>query len=136
MPFCSQCGAAMEGAVCGKCAAGRQSTDSTGGQLEENVAGALCYTLGGVTGAVFLLLEPYNRNRNIRFHAFQSIFLTVATLLVYYAVGILLPFGLSILVAPFLLLAAMAVWLYIMWRTYQKDRLVLPIIGPMAEKQL
>src|SRR2546422_1555811 len=27
-----------------------------------------------VTGILFLLLEPYKRNRRVRFHAFQSIF--------------------------------------------------------------
>src|SRR5580698_9298426 len=39
--------------------------------LEENMACALCYMLGLLTGVLFLVLEPYNKNRLIRFHAFQ-----------------------------------------------------------------
>ena len=45
--------------------------------LEENLACALCYALGLLTGIVFLVLAPYNQNKLIRFHAFQSIFFHV-----------------------------------------------------------
>ena len=31
--------------------------------LEENVACALCYALGLLTGIVFLVLAPYNQNK-------------------------------------------------------------------------
>src|ERR1700688_195943 len=31
--------------------------------LEENTARALCYLLGLLTGVLFLVLEPYNKNR-------------------------------------------------------------------------
>src|SRR5579863_5438287 len=46
--------------------------------LDENMACALCYLLGLLTGILFLVLEPYNKNRLIRFHAFQAIFFNVA----------------------------------------------------------
>jgi uncharacterized membrane protein len=39
--------------------------------IEENIAGALCYVLGWLTGIVFLLLEK--ENRFVRFHAIQSL---------------------------------------------------------------
>jgi uncharacterized membrane protein len=137
MAYCSQCGAPLEGAFCSRCGAARATSGrSASGPLEDHVAGALCYSLGPLTGVAFLLIEPYNKNRQIRFHAFQSIFLSAGCLLIYYGIGILLPFGLRLAIAPFIMLASMAVWLYVMWRTYQKDRLVLPIVGPMAEKQL
>ena len=48
------------------------------GAMADNVASALCYVLGLITGIIFLVLAPYNRNPAIRFHAFQSIFLNVA----------------------------------------------------------
>jgi uncharacterized membrane protein len=38
--------------------------------LDENVAGALAYALGWITGIAFLLAEP--ENRFVRFHAAQS----------------------------------------------------------------
>ncbi len=59
---------------------------ATSSGLQENVAAALCYALGFITGILFLVLEPYNKNRNIRFHAFQSIFLSVFFAIVHYAI--------------------------------------------------
>ena len=53
--------------------------------LPENTAAALCYLLGLVTGIIFLVLEPYNKNKLIRFHAFQSIFLHVCVIIVWVA---------------------------------------------------
>ncbi len=46
--------------------------------MTDNMAAALCYALGFITGILFLVLAPYNQNREIRFHAFQSIFLNIA----------------------------------------------------------
>ena len=85
MPFCASCGAEVQGTFCPSCgkpvgaaqAAGPAPAAPAAG-MQENMAGMLCYVLGLITGVLFLVLEPYNRNRNIRFHAFQSIFLTVA----------------------------------------------------------
>ncbi len=46
--------------------------------MATNVAGALTYLAGFITGLVFMLTEPYKSNSFIRFHAFQSIFFNVA----------------------------------------------------------
>jgi hypothetical protein len=43
------------------------------GGMTDNVASALCYVLGLITGILFLVLSPYNQNKTVRFHAFQSI---------------------------------------------------------------
>ena len=49
--------------------------------LTDNVAGALAYI--PIAGPIiFLLIEPYNRNKAIRFHAFQGLFLLAATIAV------------------------------------------------------
>src|SRR6202035_4773217 len=56
--------------------------------LDENIACALCYLIGLLTGVLFLVLEPYNKNRLIRFHAFQSIFLNIAWIAIYIAISI------------------------------------------------
>ena len=37
--------------------------------LKPNVAGMLCYPLSFITGILFLVLTPYNRDRFVRFHA-------------------------------------------------------------------
>ena len=56
-----------------------------GGQMSNNVAGLLCYVLIPITGILFLVLEPYNRDPFVRFHAFQSIFFLAATIVLIIA---------------------------------------------------
>ena len=56
--------------------------------MTDNMAGALCYLFGFITGILFLVLAPYNQDRNIRFHAFQSIFLNIAWVIISIVIGI------------------------------------------------
>ena len=155
MAFCPNCGSAVDGRFCAKCGtaipAGAESTafstpppsspQAAAAGMTNNVAGALCYALGFITGILFLVLAPYNQNRSVRFHAFQSIFLNVALILFSFALSILLGifhfvgalFGLVIV--PFIWLGFFILWLYLMFSAYQGKKLVLPIIGPLAEQQ-
>lgn len=112
--------------------------------LEENMACALCYLLGLLTGVLFLVLEPYNKNRLIRFHAFQSIFVHLSSIVVFIGlmivVGILhfIPFLgaiLSLMLYPIVGLGFFILWLMLLYKAYNRERWVLPIIGPLAEKQ-
>ena len=57
--------------------------------LSQNVASALCYVFGLVTGIIFLVLAPYNQDKTIRFHAFQSIFMHVGIIILFIALGII-----------------------------------------------
>jgi uncharacterized membrane protein len=112
--------------------------------MTDNMAGALCYLFGFITGILFLVLAPYNQDRNIRFHAFQSIFLNIAWVVIWIVVGIV---ALVFRVIPFLgifisavlhfaiALGGFIVWLYMMFKTYNGEKIVLPVVGPMAEKQ-
>jgi uncharacterized membrane protein len=110
--------------------------------MAENIAAALCYVLGLITGVLFLVLEPYNKNRNIRFHAFQSIFVTLAWVVFRIALGILFTVLWSVggvfFVSSISLLFSLAwliLWLYLLISAYQGKKVVLPLIGPLAEKQ-
>src|SRR6476646_8688292 len=101
MAFCASCGAEVQGKFCAKCGAPAGSGSSSGpaapatpaapAAIDENVAAALCYLVGVLTGILFLVLEPYNRNPTIRFHAFQSIFAWIAAMVIGSAVDVLLP---------------------------------------------
>jgi len=164
MAFCPNCGSAVEGRFCAKCgtavsgdpgpaaatpppagsafsspAAAPQVAPAAG--LSENVVSALCYLLGLITGILFLVIAPYNTNRNIRFHAFQSIFLHVAWIVLIIVEGIVasaLPFGIHFLASLlylFVALGGLALWLYLMFSAYQGRRVKLPVIGDLAEKQ-
>ena len=112
--------------------------------MEENVAAALCYLLGVLTGILFLVLEPYNRNPVIRFHAFQSIFVWIAAVVLGMAVSVLaypiaaLPFIgwlIDILLWLAFSLGVVGLWLFLMYKAYNRERFVLPVIGIWAEKQ-
>ena len=113
--------------------------------LSDNVAAALCYLLGLVSGILFLLLTPYSQNRTIRFHALQSIFLNVAWIAVFIALSVIsmillpIPFVGAILSMILHLganLGFFVLWLMLMYKAYNNERWVLPVIGPLAEKQL
>jgi len=106
--------------------------------MTDNAASALCYVLGLVTGILFLVLAPYNQNKTIRFHAFQSIFLSVVWIVfltVYDTVFSVLHMysllGLSSLIS----LAFFVLWIYMIVTAYQGKKVVLPLIGPIAQQQ-
>lgn len=155
MAFCPNCGNQVEGRFCAKCGTAMAGAVSAGtgavtapppvqgtvaatpAGLTDNVAGALCYALGLVTGILFLVLAPYNQNRTIRFHAFQSIFMHAAAIVVWVVMLFVsaISGGLLIFVMPLIWLAFFVLWLVVIIKTYQDQKLVLPIIGPLAEKQ-
>jgi uncharacterized membrane protein len=103
--------------------------------MTDNVAATLCYVLGFISGIIFLVLEPYNKSKIVRFHAFQSIFLSVVWIAVWIVLGIILPWSLYFTLSPIISLAFFILWLFLLWKTYQDQKVVLPVIGPLAEKQ-
>lgn len=113
--------------------------------MTPNVAGALAYALGFITGILFLVLEPYNRDREVRFHAFQSIFLNVAVIVIYIVLAIfgsvlgavipMLGAALMGVVSLLVWLGSVVLWLVLIIKTYGGSKIVLPVIGPFAEKQ-
>ena len=87
------------------------------------------------------MLAPYNRNKRIRFHAFQSLFLAVAWMAIWFAFSIV-SFALHFMGAFFLMglsqligLAFLVLWVYMIVTAFQGKEVVLPIIGPLAKKQ-
>ena len=157
MAFCASCGAQVEGRFCAKCGATVQAPPVAGpppgsyapppaasAGMTDNVASLLCYLVGFITGILFLVMEPYNKNRAIRFHAFQSIFLNVALIAVYIVLGILTTALLTVSLSMFAVigllhlvinLAFLALWIYMMVSAYQGKQVELPVIGPLARKQ-
>lgn len=113
--------------------------------MEENVAAALCYLLGLITGVLFLVLEPYNANKTIRFHAFQSIFFNVGYIALWIVLSIVfsilrsvLPYGtwfVFSLISMLFSLAMLGAWVFLMYKAYNRERFKIPFIGDMAEKQ-
>jgi uncharacterized membrane protein len=148
MAFCPNCGSAVDGKFCAKCGAAvgvgtdppvgssfpMQAPGAGASGLTDNVAGALCYI--PIVALIFLLIEPYNRNKLVRFHALQSLFLLAATIVFNILLGILAGMMFSMYFLWSLIhLAEVVLWLFMIFKTFSGVKVVLPVIGPIAEKQ-
>jgi len=108
-------------------------TERTSTGFDANVAAALSYLVGFVTGIIFLVLEK--GNRFVRFHALQSTLLFAGIV----ALDILLQIVpiLGALVVVFLVIPASAVlWLLMMFKAYQGEEYRLPVVGPFAADRI
>lgn len=165
MANCTKCGAELgaENTFCGSCgnriagvqsnagpspvavSAGGSSAVATGGRLTMNLATALSYALGLITGILFLVMEPYKNDRLVRFHAMQSILFSAACIVFAIVwsivVGILVSiagFWVLTVDVPLRLLVGLAIfvlWLYLMFQAYSQREYKLPWIGDIAAKQ-
>ena len=139
MAFCPSCGAQIaDGGACPKCAGTAGVPVTTGSGLEDNVAGALAYVTI-IPSIVFLVLEPYNRRRFVRFHSFQCIFFAIAWMILSIGLSIVahIPFlgWMTLLIWPLVSLVGFVVWLILLLKAYQGQMFKLPVIGDMAERQ-
>ena len=147
MAFCPNCGTQLaEGAACPKCAGAAPSasapttgtTTAAGSGLTDNMAGALAYVTI-IPAIIFLVAEPFNKNRFIRFHAFQCIFFAVAWTVLWIGLHIIVQIPVlgwaTILLWPLVGLAGLIIWILLVMKAYQGQTFKLPIIGDMAEKQ-
>jgi uncharacterized membrane protein len=144
MAFCGACGAEVSGAAfCPKCGAS-QSAGAGGGAvvasptagLDENVAGLLCYVLGWITGLIFFLID---KRPFVRFHAAQSIGMSIGLFALYLVIGVLftmlhfMSMGfMALAIYPLLGLLVFVLWIFLMYKAYQHEKFMLPIIGPIA----
>ncbi len=154
-PACTACGAtqgvaasssipgSMPGAMPGTIPAA--PLPAAGAGLTPNVAGALAYLIGAITGILFLVVDPFKTDRFVRFHAFQAIFFNLAWIafwIVWMIVGLMLgaishglffiiqlPINLLITVGGFCL------WVFLMYSAYQGKTFQLPVIGALAATQ-
>src|SRR5688500_18044162 len=104
---------------------------STG--FDANVAAALSYLVGFVTGLLFLLVEK--ENKFVRFHAIQSTLVFAGIV----AIDILLQLVpiLGALVVVFVVIPLSAIlWLLLMFKAYQGEEFKLPLVGQMAADRI
>ena len=89
----------------------------------------LCYVF--FAAVIFLLVEPYNRNRFVRFHAFQSILFTIAWVVLH---GVVIIPYLGWALWPVVELAFLICWIVLLIKAYQGVMFKLPVIGDFAEQ--
>jgi uncharacterized membrane protein len=149
MPIpCPQCATQMPETAaycpgCGRAMRTLERAQGTVGAFPETIAGALAYfTI--IPAIVFLVLEPYNKNRFVRFHSWQSLLLWLAGALI----GTVLRFAEFVLrIIPFLGhllawlislvvgLAVLVIWLVLVAKALQGETFKLPVIGDLAERR-
>jgi uncharacterized membrane protein len=112
---------------------------STG--LSANVAGALAYALGPITGIFFVLMEK--QSRFVRFHAMQSTLVWIALIVVNVVLNVFnavlgrIPFIgwlFALGLAMVFMLVSVALWLALMFMAFQGRQWELPIVGEHARK--
>ena len=115
--------------------------DGSSSSVDPNVAGALTYVLGAITGVIFLVVEK--ENRFVRFHAAQSIAVSIVLIVVSIVLSVLstalvfvpvLGWIVAFLLSVGLFFATFMLWVLLMWRAYQGREWELPIAGGLARK--
>lgn len=139
MPFCAGCGTVVTDSdrFCAKCGRPVEAAVPISGAeagMPQNIAAALCYLIGPVTGVLFLVIDPYRRDPLIRFHAMQSILVGVAWF-VFWVLVMMVFRGVGFFLAPIVSLGFLVLWIFLIAKTYQKQKVVLPVIGRWAEQQ-
>jgi uncharacterized membrane protein len=110
-------------------------TDTTQTGLSDNAAGALAYVTI-IPAILFLVMEPYNRNPFIKFHAWQCILFSICCIALW-VVNMILAFIPIIGWILMLLigLGVIALWIVCIMKAFNGQRFMLPVIGPFAAKQ-
>ncbi len=106
--------------------------------MKENVAGALCYLLGWITGIVFFMID---KRPFVRFHAAQSVVVfgglqIISIALGAFAGGPLFVRGLPGISGLFTLvsLIGFALWIVLMVKALQGERFRVPLAADIAEQ--
>ncbi|HTR44443.1 MAG TPA: hypothetical protein VMH06_01945 [Thermodesulfovibrionales bacterium] len=109
--------------------------------MQPNVAAALAYVFTIVTGPIILMIE--RENKYVRFHAVQAILYGVVWILLWMFFGIavneiwFVPTFMWIfdaLLHFIIMLGGLVILLLLIYRTYKGEKIMLPILGRIAEK--
>ena len=151
MPFCSQCGNAVGPAhrFCGRCGAGQPlaagaapgARPGPGGDPLANIsprtASILCYVpwIGWVAAIIVLAAERFRGNRDIRFHAFQGLYLFVASLMNQWVLRAL-PWPAHVQLYGLVQLALLAMAIFMMVKAAHEQVYSLPLFGELAARSV
>ncbi len=143
--FCGFCGTPVSAAAAATAEGGATAVPvqaPTAGGLSENAAAAISY-ITIIPAIIFLVIEPYNKMRLVRFHAIQCIALHVEWVAVWVAATVLqivlhfIPFVglLFVLVDLGIGVAFFIAWLFAILKASKGEYFKLPVIGDFAAKQ-
>jgi uncharacterized membrane protein len=145
MPFCSQCGNAVEATdvFCARCgsrqpAASSRRPNSLSG-MNSRTAAILCYVpiVGWIAAIIVLASEKFRHDRPVRFHAFQGLYLFVAWLLVHEVIRPMFePLPGPNYIGKLLQIGVLCVWIFMLIKAGNDEPYSLPVIGELAERSV
>lgn len=152
MAFCPQCGTsvASNDRFCGNCgaaqptAAGTASSfggatawqESVTANLSPQNASVICYIpwVGWIAAIFVLAAERFRAMRDVRFHAFQGMYLSVTWLLIDLLAREIVPR--SWMLGQALKISIVVCWVYMLVQTANGRMVKLPVIGEMADRSV
>jgi uncharacterized membrane protein len=147
MPFCSQCGQSVGGsdAYCPHCgrpqpgpAAARPAGHDPLSQFSPRTAAILCYVpgLGWIASIVVLASERFRNDRDVRFHAFQGLYLFVAWLLDGWVLRPMFSMIPRMPLNSLVELALLGMSIFMMVKAAHNETYSLPIFGELAHRSV
>lgn len=158
MAFCVQCGARVGDAdrFCVKCgapqkvtpgarAAGPQPVSDPFAGISGRTASLLCYVpwVGWIAAIVVLASHRFRTDAQVRFHAFQGLYIFVAWLMVEWVVSPFMYASDFLIGLPFhhlgvhlLQLAIFVAWIFMMIKVSHDENYKLPVLGDLAERSV
>jgi uncharacterized membrane protein len=160
MPFCSQCGNKVGGedAFCAACGSRQPAAGMRPGvgsnsapqfkqpftqtdplaNIPDRTFAVLCYApvIGWVASVLVLVMRRFRGDFNMRFHAFQGLYIFAAWLIVDWAIK---PFFSAVgqhvfRVDSLLEMLLTMVWIFMMVKTGQGETYELPLVGELAQR--
>jgi len=151
MPFCSQCGTSLSSAdkYCGRCGAAQPAVAGAAGAsrpadplagITPRTASILCYIpwVGWIAAIVVLSADKFRRDRAVRFHAFQGLYLFVACLINDWVIKSI-PFPPAFIHIRFngiISLLLLGASIFMMVKAAHEEAYSLPLFGDLAARSL
>jgi len=107
------------------------------------MAGALAYVTI-IPAILFLVMEPYNKDRFIRFHSFQCLFfagamfvLSIVLMILGFVIAFVPVLGwlLDLLLWLVFSFGSLALVIFLIYKAYQGEKFMVPVIGKLADQQ-
>lgn len=156
MPFCSKCGSEVKPSdvFCGRCgerqpgagpAAGPTNQAKQAGQdpfagIDNRTTSTLCYIpfVGWVPSIYVLTVDRFRNSNDVRFHAFQGLYLFVGWLVYNWVIESILETMLdrTYLVTRVVKLAFVAAWVYMMVQTKAGNTVRIPYVSDLADQSI
>lgn len=148
MPYCTQCGNQVNDTArfCGRCGAPQAdpvpppASSDVLRDMSPRMASILCYIpfFGWIPAIVVLASQRFRNDRDVRFHAFQGLYLFVAWLIVDQVIH---PWfghwpGTGGAPSKILQLGIIVAWIVMLVKTSRSEFFSLPIFGELASKSV